>query len=119
MSDDITITIHLDEVELNGRIDRGIKAAQFALDSQVLKDSNYYCPLDTSNLQKSGITSTVIGSGLITWRTPYARAQYYSCPNKSLQRNPNASQKWFEVAKSKNLKNWEKLANDEYFKNSK
>jgi len=86
------------------------------LTNQVLKDSNYYIPFDTGNLKKSGILSTKLNEGVITWQTPYAHAQYYGLPNKSKARNPNACQKWFEVAKSKNLKTWEKIANDEFGK---
>ena len=89
---------------------------QRVLDSQVVKDSNFYCPLDTSMLQKSAIEHTVIGSGLVVWQTPYADAQYYGCPNKSHEKNPNATTKWFETAKARKSQEWEKLVKDEYNK---
>lgn len=114
----VEITFNINDEEIAGRIRKASNMAQIKLDAQILKDSNRYCPLDTSNLQKSAITSTVLGSGLITWRTPYAKAQYYGLPNKNVNTNPFASQKWFEVAKSKNIENWVKLANDEFNKNS-
>ena len=96
-----------------------IDIVQAKLDAQVLKDSNFFCPLDTGSLQKSGILHTVLGSGLLIWGAPYAKAQYYGLPNKSHEHNPNATTKWFEVAKSRNKENWEKLVNEEYSKNNK
>lgn len=113
------VEINIDEERINTKINNGVEAAQKRLDSQVLKDSNYYCPLDSSMLQKSAITHTVIGSGLIVWRTPYAREQYYNKPNKSHDKNPNASCKWFELAKAKQVKLWEKIADAEFSKNYK
>lgn len=115
----VEITFKLNDEEIKARTQRGTAKAQIKLDAQVLKDSNRYCPLDTSNLQKSAIISSVLGSGVVTWRTPYARAQYYGLPNKNTNTNPFASVKWFEVAKSKNLNTWVKIANDEFNKNSK
>lgn len=93
--------------------------AQKVLDNCVLKDSNRYCPEDSSMLKKSAIISTVLGSGRVIWSTPYAVAQYYGMPNKSKQKNPNAAMKWFEVAKSKKSKQWEGIVYDEYIKNFK
>jgi hypothetical protein len=78
--------------------------AQFELDQAVLADSNYYCPQDKGDLQKSGIIAS--GGGEVTWNTPYARYQYYDAPNKSHDQNPYAMQKWFEEAKAQNLDRW-------------
>lgn len=111
------INVDFDTVAITAETKAKIKRCQAVLDAQVLKDSNYYCPLDTGMLQKSAITSSKLGSGKLIWNTPYAEDQYYNKPNKSHQKNPNATVKWFEVAKSKCLKTWEKLVNDEYRKN--
>ena len=84
-----------------------------ALSQQILKDSNFYCPLKTGTLQKSAIINTVLGSGLVIWRTPYARRQYYGVNfDHSKSANPNACAKWFEAAKARKMKDWEKLVND-------
>lgn len=115
----VKIDVVINDNVIISRVKEALKPAQIKLDSIVLRDSNYYCPMDTSALKKSAITSTVLGSGEITWNTPYARAQYYSLPDKSKQKNPNASLKWFEVAKAKNSKSWEKIVNDEFSKNFK
>ena len=86
-----------------------INTAQEKLDAQIIKDSNYYCPLKTGTLQKSAIINTKIGSGLIVWKTPYARSQYYGNFDHSKQANPNATEKWFESAKARKLKQWIEL----------
>lgn len=52
-------------------------AAQKFVDSEVLRCSDKYVPMDTSMLKKSGTTSTVIGSGMVHWDTPYAKPNYY------------------------------------------
>lgn len=83
--------------------------AQFLLDQQVAKDSNYYCPRDVGSLQDSVIPSAASGSGLLIWDEPYARKQYYDYPNKSKDQNPNASMKWFEKSKKVCKSKWLKL----------
>lgn len=88
-------------------------SAQKVLDALVLRDSNFYCPLDTSTLQKSAIQSSVMGSGKIEWKTPYARKQYYAPFSHEKSRNPNATMKWFETAKSRKLGEWVKTVERE------
>ena len=89
-----------------------IAVAQKRLDLRVLRDSNVYAPEDTNILKDSAIINSKIGEGELVWATPYARAQYYGLPNKSKDRNPRASMKWFEVAKGRYLQDWVKEAND-------
>ena len=83
-----------------------IGMAQAALDTQVIKDSNYYCPFDEGTLQSSALTASNIGQGEILWATPYARRQYYDLPNKSKDKNPEARMKWFEEAKARKRNDW-------------
>ena len=95
-----------------------IKSVQGYLDYLVVKDSNYFCPLETSILQKSAIINTTMGSGLLIWQTPYARAQYYGEKfDHNKQRNPNACAKWFEAAKARWHSKWVRFVN-EMLKNS-
>lgn len=89
------------------------RRAQFQLDQQVMKDSNYYAPYDVGSLQKSVIPSAN-GKGLLEWNEPYAKAQYYGLPNKSKDKNPNASMKWFEQAKVRCKEKWRKLVDALY-----
>jgi len=112
------VDFKLDVAATEKRLDARLKLAQKAVDAKVLQDSNFYIPMDSGSLKNSGIISTVIGSGVVQWSAPYAAEQYYGKPNKSHQKNPNARMMWFEVAKSVKLKEWEKLANDTYNKDT-
>ena len=112
------LDIQLNIPATENRLSKHVQTAQRALDAKVLQDSNFYIPMNSGSLKNSGITATVIGSGKVEWSAPYAADQYYGNPNKSHQKNPNARMKWFEVAKAQKLKEWEKLANDEYNKNN-
>lgn len=108
-----TVKGNFNDAAAKARISAAIHKAQMKLDQQVITDSNYYVPLKESTLQKSAIINTVLGSGLVKWHTPYARRQYYGVNfDHSKQRNPNACAKWFEAAKARKLKDWEKLVND-------
>jgi hypothetical protein len=108
-----TARANFDSAATQKRISAAVHKAQMKLDAQVLTDSNYYCPLKTGTLQKSGIINTVIGSGAIVWKTPYAHRQYYGVNfDRSQDPNPNACAKWFEAAKARKMKQWEKLVND-------
>ena len=90
------------------RMEKLSKKAQFILDSQVVKDSNYYIPKQEGILEASGVIGAT--GGVILWQMPYARKQYYDLPNKSLKRNPNARSKWFEAAKATRKEEWLKAA---------
>lgn len=101
------------EMDVNAAVARRaplIKRAQAALDTQVIKDSNYYCPEQEGTLQSSALTASKIGEGKVSYATPYARNQYYNLPNKSHDKNPNARMKWFEEAKARHLEDWRRIA---------
>ncbi len=51
--------------------------AQNYLDRTVLMRSNQFIKRRTGRLVYSSLRETRIGSGLVRWRTPYARAVYY------------------------------------------
>ena len=108
----MTVTIDLDESAIMRKIDGNLDRTQYVLDNRVAADSNYFCPMDTGALQ--GSVFPIQGTGELEWNEPYAKKQYYNGPNKSKDSNPNASMQWFEHAKSRNLKDWEALANEEY-----
>jgi hypothetical protein len=89
-----------------------LRKAQVKLDVEVIKYSNYFCPQDEGTLQKSALTASRIGEGIVEWNTPYAAAQYYGLPRKSKDMNPNARMKWFESAKVVNLEKWQRIAQE-------
>ncbi|MCQ2594821.1 MAG: minor capsid protein [Treponemataceae bacterium] len=108
-----TVNANFNTAAIQKKLDAAIHKAQIKLDAQIIADSNFYCPLKTGALQKSAITNTVLGSGKIIWRTPYARVQYYGVNfDRSKDPNPNACAKWFEAAKAHKLEQWERLVND-------
>lgn len=84
------------------RWQRNYSAAQSFVDSEVLRLSEPYIPLLTSMLIKSGILGTFIGSGLVQWIAPYAKAQYYSKRKPGRQTGPLRGPLWFERMKAVN-----------------
>lgn len=102
----------LNEGAIKSDIEDGLKRAQAPLDAVVLADSNFFVPIKTGTLQKSGIINTRIGSGEVTWRTPYACRLYYEYQKPAHQANPNACAKWFEAAKARWLEKWTRLVNE-------
>jgi len=109
----MNVAVEFDKRGVKQRIERKTGEVQVALDVQVAKDSNFFCPVDTGNLRSSVMRSN-FGSGVIEWDVEYAEDQYYGFPKKSKDTNPNATMMWFEEAKSRFKKDWERLANDAY-----
>lgn len=60
------------------RKDENFLQAQKIIDSEVVRLSDPYVPFRHGDLKKSGISGTVLGSGVIKYTAPYARAQYYN-----------------------------------------
>ena len=70
--------------------------AQIFVDSEVLRLCEPLIPLRTGMLIKSGILGTRVGSGLVQWIAPYAKAQYYMARKKGSQTGPQRWPFWFE-----------------------
>lgn len=96
-------------------------SAQEYLDSEVLRDCEPYVPFRTGVLVFSGTLGTKIGSGLVSWTTPYARYQYYGkvmvpspfgggkiLTNRNLKYHGGGKRGafWFERAKEARLDSW-------------
>jgi hypothetical protein len=79
---------------------RQYSVAQRFVDSEVLRLSEPYTPLLTGILIKTGILGTDIGSGLVSWIAPYAKAQYYSPRLPGSQTGPLRGPFWFERMKA-------------------
>ena len=77
-------------------------AAQVFVDSEVLRLCEPLIPLRTSMLIKSGILGTDVGSGLVQWIAPYAKAQYYSPRRVGSMTGPQRGPFWFERMKEAN-----------------
>ena len=102
----------LKESEIKSDIDGKIQREQKYFDELVLQDSNYFCPIKTSTLQKSAIINSRLVYGELVWKTPYARRQYYDYHKPPYQPNPNACGKWFEAAKARWLEKWVRFVNE-------
>lgn len=97
------------------KMDAATKFSQYILDENVLKGSNFYIPMDSHNLERSGVTHSKLGNGLVAWGTPYARRLYYNPQyNFSKDVNPNARGKWYEAAKAKQRAAWIAAAKKAY-----
>lgn len=113
----LDVKVKINQNQLQSDIDRRLDKAQYALDNQVLKDSNYFIPKDTGNLEQSSFLHSQIGQGKIVWNTPYARRLYYNPQyNFSKDVNPNAQGLWFEAAKSRFYNDWVQVAQNAYDK---
>ncbi|WP_267379399.1 minor capsid protein [Bacillus sp. GM_Baccil_2] len=106
----IRVNVRVNTSQTESKIMNAVEKAQFALDQQVLKDSNYYAPEDTTELKRSGVRYSRPGEGHVGWDTPYARRLYYNPQyNFSKDVNPNAQGLWFEAAKAAHLGDWQRI----------
>ena len=71
--------------EVHTDFNKKFEKAQKILDSEVLRRCDPLVPFDTGTLKKSGINSTVIGSGVVSYDTPYAKRQYYENAGRGRQ----------------------------------
>jgi len=111
----LNIDVKINQNQVRKKVNTGIDRAQFALDQQVLKDSNYFIPEREAYLKDSGVAHSQIGEGLVAWQTPYARRLYYNPQyNFSKDKNPNAQGLWYEVAKALYRGHWESVAQRAY-----
>lgn len=99
MADFFTLKgISLDENKILA--DRNLEmggAVQKFIDSESLRLCEPLVPFDQGTLIQSGVINTVIGSGEVKYRTPYARRWYYM-PAK-FQEAPRRGNYWFERMK--------------------
>lgn len=83
--------------------DAALNKAQRYLDQEVIRACSPYVPHDTGTLEGSAETSTEIGSGTVTWSTPYAAKQYYEGRSNTVR-----GARWFDRAKADHEEEWEK-----------
>ena len=77
--------------EMSGKLNK----AQVFVDSEVLRYSDPYVPMDTGMLKQSGILGTELGSGEVIYNAPYAKKQYYSNRGNGMR-----GKLWFERMKA-------------------
>ena len=106
------VTVDFDEGALVDRIEEAAARAQMLLDTRVLSDANYWCPLDTGTLIHSAELATRLGTGQIEWRAPYAAKQYWGDFDHTRSLKPHATAMWFETAKAQNLNEWKEVVDE-------
>ena len=75
--------------------------AQSFVDSEVLRLCGPYVPFQTGMLMRSGELGTVVGSGEVSYASPYARRLYYGTHFHFDQTaHPRAGALWFERMKA-------------------
>ena len=74
--------------------------SQRIIDSETLRYLEPFTPRKEGELIRSGIRSTVIGSGKLVYNTPYARRLYYN-PQYRFRGRPQRGGRWFERMKTK------------------
>lgn len=101
------VIVKADISKILPKVSDSVTITQMALSQQVLKDSNFYIPKRTGNLERTGITASNLQKGELVWDAPYAR-RVYQAVGITIQKkvNPNASPEWFEKAKSVHLSSW-------------
>lgn len=72
-------------------------AVQKFIDGEVLRLCAPYMPRLTGLMIKSGSASTKLGEGVVTWKTPYVRIQYYNTP-ETRGYDARRGGKWFPRA---------------------
>lgn len=100
-----TVFNTLSTVLKNHGLNEGGKV-QKTVDSEVLRRSDPYVPMDTGFLKKSGILGTKIGSGEVVYNAVYADKNYYHNAGKGKQgtaRGDLRGRFWFERMKADHL----------------
>lgn len=82
---------------ISGRMNGAFHKAQVAVDNAAMNYTIKYTRMQTGALRRSTILHTVLGSGMIKQKTPYARRVYYGLTRVNLTKNPNARLRWFDV----------------------
>jgi hypothetical protein len=104
------VKVSVSDVQIKTQIDKTFKAGLAMLSSEILEDCNQYCKEDNGILIQSSHLHSKLDEGLLIWRTPYARRQYYEIKTAYTDVNPGARWKWAHYAKEKHEKEWVRKA---------
>ena len=83
-----------------------LEVAHKRLAQRVLADSNIFIPVDTGALRASGYVDT---ENSVVWPKEYAARVFYATENNlniHTDKNPNATERWFEVAYNLKFNEW-------------
>lgn len=85
---EIQVLLAMRGLETQGKVQKYI-------DSEVLRLTDPYVPMDSGELKRSGTRHTRVGSGEVRYKTPYARRQYFENKGNGLR-----GKMWFERSKA-------------------
>lgn len=103
---DIQVTVRLDVSAVEERLRNAAEQAVAITTQQALSDCNKYCKQDQDTLISSSLTHSEPEKGILRWRTPYARMQYFLDAARK-DKNPHARKMWAHYAHSVHGKDWE------------
>ena len=84
------------------RVDSAIKKALNPASVEFAKKANKYVKKDTGATESSVWSASNFDKGQVIWDTDYAAYAYYTgTPSK--EHNPDAEQRWGEVAKARDM----------------
>lgn len=112
----MSVKIIFDKNRCMVRIKQAWVDATPELSEMILEDCNKYCKEDTGALIQSSKDHSDLENGKIVWDTPYAHRQYWLITAKT-EKNPNATWRWADVAKSKYLNKWTRKAQEGFTNN--
>lgn len=123
----VQVNIDIDRILQDRGLNPGGRVQKY-IDSECLRLCEPFIPRDIAALSQggslidSGITNTVIGTGELKWRTPYARRWYYNVANFQQnaggrayiggQTGPGRGSYWFERMKNQHKDDIIKGANE-------
>lgn len=88
-----------------------------AVTEAVRMDTLPYVPWVTGALAGTANVESKPTRGLLVYGSssvPYARAQYYTMPNKTRTAHPQATMQWFEASAATHKRSWRAVAGAEY-----
>ena len=105
----MAVRIYVSKNQVRAKVEKAWAEGVPYLADEVRNDCNEYCKEESGALIASSYEQSDIEKGIIRWRAPYARRQYWLITaNKDV--NPNATWKWAEVAKKHHFRKWQGMA---------
>lgn len=104
------VKISISKSAVEAKVTGAFKNALPLLSEEILNDCNQFCKEDTGTLIASSLVHSRPQEGKLVWQTPYARRQYWAIRTAFKTVNPNATWRWCEYAKRKNLQKWQAQA---------
>lgn len=99
------VKINISRNQVRARVEKAWALGVPSLTEEIRDDCNEYCKEESGALIASSYEQSDIDKGIIRWRTPYAKRQYWLM-TASTEKNPKATWKWAEVAKKHHFRKW-------------